>query len=69
MENFDFINIYTYMFTAILFRLIKIRKQTKCPSIEETIRNNIIILFSHKNSDGIIQSLQSLSHVQLFAAP
>ena len=69
MENFDFINIYTYMFIAILFRLIKIKKQPKCPSIEETIRNNIIILFSHKNSDGIIQSVQSLSHVQLFAAP
>ena len=49
------------MFTATLFLIIKIRKQPKCPSIEETIRNDIIILFSHKNSDGISQTVSQFS--------
>ena len=60
-RTFDFINICTYMFIAALFMIIKIRKKPKCPSIEETIWNNIVILFSHKNSEGISQTVSSVA--------
>ena len=38
------------MFIAALFIIVKIRKQPKCPSMDELIKNDIIIFFSHKKS-------------------
>ena len=56
------------MFTAALFTITKTWKQPTCPSTDEwTRRYSIYIQWNITQSS--VSSVQSLSHVQLFATP
>ena len=58
----------TPMFTAALFTITKTWKQPTCPSTDEwTRRYSIYIQWNITQSS--VSSVQSLSHVQLFATP
>ena len=53
------------IFIAMLFIIVRTRKQHRCPEAEEWIRN--LCIYTQWNIQ--FSSVQSLSHVQLFATP